>query len=60
MNLQLRKFVVASAVRPHVLFRDYETRSVLELPIVGLWRCRCFLHNRRKSSLPWRSGYPDL
>src|SRR5262249_30509736 len=22
----------------HVLHRDYETRSVLELPIVGLWR----------------------
>jgi len=38
MNLQLREFAAASAVQQHVLFRDYETRSVLELPIVGPWR----------------------
>jgi DNA polymerase len=38
MNLQLREFAAASAVQQHALFRDYETRSVLELPIVGPWR----------------------
>src|SRR6516165_9149472 len=38
MNLQLREFAAASAVQQHALFRDYETRSVLELKIVGPWR----------------------
>jgi DNA polymerase len=38
MNLQLREFAAVGAVQPHVLFRDYETRSVLDLPTVGPWK----------------------
>jgi DNA polymerase len=38
MNFQMREPAAASAVQQHVLFRDYETRSVLELPVVGPWR----------------------
>ena len=37
MNVQVREFAAASTVQ-HVLHRDYETRGVLQLQNVGVWK----------------------
>jgi hypothetical protein len=37
MNVQVREFAAASSVQ-HVLHRDYETRGVLQLQKVGVWK----------------------